>query len=105
LLCARFPNQPNLNLVFVLGEGDEARSLTRPMRVDCPKSFGDNVSQVNSASLTVVEDEDEALWNTLFPAAPDGSRWFALQVAVSNANGAWDSRHGQNYRLVLAPER
>jgi hypothetical protein len=103
LLCSRFPNQPALTLVFVVGEGTAATSINQAMRVDCPSSWGDNVGQPNTASFSVVEDTQPALWDSVFPPALDGERWFALQLAATNAHGAWDSKYGTNYRLVLAP--
>ena len=103
LLCSRFPNQPALTAVFVLGAGGARTSVARPMRVDCPTSWGDNGGQTNSATLSVDEQLDPALWDTLFPPAADGARWFALELAATNAAGAWDSRYGANYQLVLEP--
>jgi hypothetical protein len=101
LLCHRFPNQPRLALVFVLGPEGAQTSVSRSMEVMCPTSYGDNVGQTNSASLTIAQDNDPAFWDTLFPPSADGSRWYALQLAANNAYGAWDSRYGHNYRLVL----
>ncbi len=103
LLCHLFPSQPNVTSVFILGPEHARTSVRRPMSVSCPTSYGDNGGLTNSASLGVVEDADQELWDTLFPPHADGSRWFALEVAATNAWGAWDSRYGQNYRLVFAP--
>jgi len=99
LMCHLFPGQPALSLVFVLG----GAAVTRPMRTDCPTSWGDNGGVSNSATLWLKESDDPGLWDTLFPRAADGSRWYAVQLAAANASGAWDSRYGRNYRLVLAP--
>ena len=101
LLCHRFPNQPAVTLVFVVGPEHARQAVQLPMEVSCPRSYGDNGSAVNSASLSLREADDPALWNTLFPLLPDGTRWFAVQLALVNAAGAWDSRYGGNYALVL----
>ena len=71
------------------------------MKVSCPSSYGDNGGVVNWALLTLRESDDPALWNTLFPRHADGTRWFAVQLALLNADGKWDSRYGANYSLVL----
>lgn len=73
------------------------------MTVSCPTSYGDNGGLTNSASFSVAEDAEPELWDTLFPPQADGSRWYALRLAVANAHGAWDSRYGDDYRLVLRP--
>lgn len=101
LLCSRFPEQPAVTLVFVVGPEHARQIVELPMKVSCPRSYGDNLSAVNSALFTLRESDDPALWNTLFPRLADGTRWFALQLALRNADGAWDSRYGANYSLVL----
>jgi hypothetical protein len=98
LLCRLFPGQPDVTLLFVVGD----RSLTRSMRVSCPRSWGDNGGSTNDATFSITDQEDPVLWNVLFPPRPDGSRWYALRVAATNAHGQWDSRYGNDYRLVLA---
>jgi hypothetical protein len=100
LLCRLFPRQPDATAVFVLGS--EA-SVSRSMRVSCPTSWGDNLGQQNYATLVIAADEEPALWDTLFPPQSNGERWYALRVAMTNAHGAWDSRFGHDYRLVLQP--
>ena len=97
LLCRLFPAQPDVTLVFVVGD----RAVSRPMRVSCPRSWGDNGGSTNDAMFSVTEHEDPALWSTLFPPRADGSRWYALRVAATNAHGRWDSRYGNDYRLVF----
>ena len=101
LLCERFPSQPAITLVFIVGPHHARQVVQLPMNVSCPRSYGDNGSAVNWASMTLRETDNPGLWNTLFPLLPDGSRWFAVQVALVNAAGAWDSRYGANYSLVL----
>ena len=81
--------------------GDGRAPVTRTAPVLCPTSWN-NPGLSNSASLSIGDDDPE-LWDTLFRPQPDGARWYALQVAAVNAHGAWDSRFGQNYRLVLQP--
>ncbi len=104
LLCHRFPNQPPVSLLFIAGpDGAQSTVATKELRVDCPRSYGDNLGSRNSASFVLDRDDDPMLWDTVFPPAEDGSRWFALQVALVNDWGQWDSRYGQNYRLVLEP--
>jgi hypothetical protein len=98
LLCHLFPHQADASLVFALGD----RSIARPMDVSCPGATG-SLGLADNASFGIVEDADPALWNELFPARPDGSRWFALRIAARNEWGQWDSRFGQDYRLLLAP--
>ena len=101
LLCSRFPNQPAVTLVFVVGPEHARQTVQLPMKVSCPRSYGDNGGVLNSALLTLRESDDPALWNTLFPRLSDGTRWFAVQLALLNDAGAWDSRYGANYPLVL----
>jgi hypothetical protein len=101
LLCRLFPSQPNASAVMVIGPEAARTSVNRPMSVSCPTSYGDNGGQSNSASFSIVEDEEPALWDMLFPPQADGARWYALQIAATNAHGQWDSRYGHNYRLVL----
>lgn len=103
LLCSLFPRQPDADLVFVVGEADARRSVRRAMTVSCPTSYGDNLGQSNTASFGILQDEEPELWDTLFPPHADGSRWYALRLAAANAHGAWDSRFGDDYRLVLHP--
>ena len=103
LVCDRFPRQPALSLVFVTGPENARKPFIRPAPASCPTSFGDPGGVSNSATFSLAEDEDPVAWDALFPRQPDGSRWYALQVAASNARGQWDSRFGQNYRLVLRP--
>lgn len=103
LLCRLWPRQPPASLVFVFGPEEARTSLSRPMTVSCPTSYGDNGGLTNSASFSVAEDAEPELWDTLFPPQADGSRWYALRLAVANAHGAWDSRYGDDYRLVLRP--
>ena len=66
-------------------------------------SYGDNGGHANYASFNIIEDEEPELWNTLFPLQANGTRWYALQIAATNARGEWDSRDAANYRLVLKP--
>lgn len=101
LPCQLFPRQPPLNLVFVLGSPGAQTSVTEPMRVECPTSYGDNLGLSNTAWLSLKQSDDPALWDTLFPPRADGSRWYAVQLAASNVWGVWDSRYGRNYRLVF----
>jgi hypothetical protein len=89
--------------VFVTGPERARVSVERPLGLSCPTAYGDNPGATNSAYFQISADEDPELWNTLFPAAADGSRWFAVQVALRNAFDQWDSRYGHNYRLVLRP--
>ena len=103
LVCDRFPQQPPLSLVFITGPENARTSITRLAPASCPTSYGDNGSASNSATFSLTEDEDPAAWEALFPRQPDGSRWYAMQIAASNARGQWDSRFGANYRLVLQP--
>jgi hypothetical protein len=97
LLCRLFPAQPDVTLLLVVGD----RSVSRSMRVSCPRSWGDNGGSTNDATFSITEQDDPALWNDLFPPHADGSRWYALRVAATNAHGQWDSRYGQDYRLVF----
>lgn len=97
LLCRLFPSQPDVTIVFVVGD----RAVRRSMRVSCRRSWGDNGGSTNDATFSVTEQEDPALWSTLFPPRADGSRWYALRVAATNAHGQWDSRYGNDYRLVF----
>jgi len=101
--CDRSPNPPALSLVFITGPENARTSITRPAPESCPTSYGDGARFPNSATFSLVEDEDPVSWETLFPRQPNGSRWYALQVAASNARGQWDSRFGNNYPLVLEP--
>jgi hypothetical protein len=101
LLCHLFPNEPAASLVFVVGPEGDRTSLTGTMDVSC--LVGDPGGHPNTASFRLVEDEQPELWDALFPPRPDGSRWFALQVALANARGGWDSNFGQNYGLMLEP--
>ena len=101
LLCERFPRQPKLPLVLTFGSDDNRRSISREMEVSCPRSYGDNGGATNSASWGVTAEEDPQLWDTLFPRRPNGTRWYALRVAATNAAGTWDSRYGHDYRLVM----
>jgi len=103
LLCRLFPSQPPLAFVFVTGPEEARIALRRSASVTCPTAFGDNPGATDTASFGLVEDEDPAAWETLFPRRPDGGRWFALRVAAVNAHGTWDSRLGEDYRLVFAP--
>ena len=103
LVCDRFPRQPPLSLVFVTGPENARTSITRLAPASCPRSYGDNGGFSNSATFNLAEDEDPVGWEALFPRQPDGSRWYAMQVAASNDRGEWDSRFGENYRLVLQP--
>jgi hypothetical protein len=73
------------------------------MTVLCPTSYGDNGGHPNRAFFSVTDEEAPDLWDALFPLQQGGARWYALQVALNNAEGQWDSRYGQNYRLVLRP--
>jgi hypothetical protein len=97
--CWRFPQQQDITVVFVTGP----TSTTRPMRVSCPLSYGDNQGVLNHADLTIDQGKEPDLWNTLFPAGEGGSRWYALRVAAKGAHGGWDSRYGADYRLVFGP--
>lgn len=103
LLCRLFPMQQNATLVFVVGKEAARVSVSRPMTVLCPNSYGDNGGHPNRAFFSVTDEEAPELWDTLFPPQEGGARWYALQVALNNAEGAWDSRYGHNYRLVLRP--
>ncbi len=98
LQCELF-QKPKLTLVFVVGE----TSLSREMTVFCPRSHGDNGGATNTAMFILRADDDAALWDALFPPAPDGTRWYALRVAAQSSFGRWDSRFGADYRLVLEP--
>jgi hypothetical protein len=88
---------PPPSIVFVVGD----RSIVRPMNLSCPGTWGDNGGAPNVAVFTLFEEADPALWDAIFPPQADGSRWYALQVALVNGRGEWDSRHGANYRLIL----
>jgi len=101
LLCERFPGQPKLSLVLVFGPDHARSSMTQEMNVSCPRSYGDNGGASNSATWSVTAEDDPQLWDTLFPPRADGSRWYALRVAAKNAAGVWDSRYGNDYRLVM----
>ena len=101
LLCRLFPMQPKANLVFVVGPEAARVSVRRPMTVLCPTSYGDNGGHPNHAFFSVTDEEAPDLWDTLFPPQAGGARWYALQVALNNAEGQWDSRYGHNYRLVF----
>ena len=103
LVCDRFPRQPALSLVFVTGPENARTPVTRSAPASCPTSYGDNGGASNSATFSLTEEEDPVAWEALFPRQPDGSRWYAMQVAASNARGEWDSQYGANYRLVLRP--
>ncbi len=103
LLCRLFPEQPPLTLVFVTGPEHDRVSVRRSAVVMCSSSWGDNPGLTESATFMVEQGEDPVLWDALFPPRSDGSRWFALRAAAVNAHGAWDSRFGEDYRLVLRP--
>lgn len=99
--CARFPGQPSVTLVFVVGPEGARTSVQRPMTVSCPRSYGDNLQHPNNARFSV--NSDDPLWDVLFPPKADGSRWYAARVALVDTRGVWDSRFGDDYRLVLTP--
>lgn len=101
--CQAPVSEQKVTLLFVTGPTNARVVLTRPMAITCPSQWGDNGGHPNRASFSVAKDEDPALWDALFPVRPDGSRWYALQVAASNSRGAWESRYGQNYALVMHP--
>jgi hypothetical protein len=101
LLCRLFPRQPKATLVFVVGPEGARISVSRPMTASCPSSYGDNGGHPNHAFFSVTDEEAPDLWDTLFPPQAGGARWYALQVALNNAEGQWDSRYGHNYRLVF----
>jgi hypothetical protein len=101
LLCRLFPHQPAASLVFVVGPEGERASIMGSMDVSCP--VGDPGGHPATATFRLVESERPELWDALFPPRPDGSRWYALQIALVNAVGEWDSNFGQNYGLVVDP--
>jgi hypothetical protein len=104
LACHQFPYQRDIAAVFVTGPEGARLATNLPMRVNCPRSYGDNGGVSNNAFLIVERDESPELWDTLFPPQADGSRWYAMRLAARSANGAWDSRFGADYRLILRPQ-
>ncbi|MFO0675929.1 MAG: hypothetical protein U0169_05310 [Polyangiaceae bacterium] len=103
LPCTDFRQRRVVNFVFVFGAPEARRSLTREATVHCVNSYGDGQREPHRATLVIDKASDPGTWDTLFPPAADGSRWFALEVAASNDRGAWDSRYGANYPLVFVP--
>lgn len=93
----------DLTLVFVVGPEASRESVKVPMEVSCSDLEGNNSVQPNVASWSMTYKSNPVMWHTLFPQQSDGSRWYAIEVAVTNSRGDWDSRFGQNYHLVLKP--
>lgn len=93
----------NVSFVFIVGADNGGHRESIKVRGDkfCPGDFGDNPGSVNSVSWRVDELENPELWNKLFPLRKDGTRWYAVQVAVTNNYNQWDSDFGNNYRIIL----
>jgi len=99
--CSQIQARRRIRVLFVTGPEHARESVEREMSISCPQEWGDNPGSEDRASWSVGQQDDPALWDALFPRRPDGSRWYAVQVAATNDLGEWDSRYGDNYRLVL----
>ena len=103
LPCSDYREPRTVSFVFVYGPPEARRSLTREASVACANSYGDGQREHHRATLVIDKGEDPEVWDTLFPPARDGSRWYALEIAAVNHRGTWESRFGANYGLVFAP--
>ena len=98
-----------LEVVFVLGKGQNAKYFSYPMSVRCHNgnkayfSFdSENGLQSPSWSST---PSDPYIWDKIFPSYDQGERWYAIRVGfIRSLRGAGivrDNKDGEDYRLIF----
>ena len=90
--------EPTLVLVYGAKEQRKSERIPFDFVSNCSGDTGGNLP---SATLTISEVRNPELWNRLFPINSDGTRWLALEFAVTNMAERWDSRNGDNYHAIL----
>jgi hypothetical protein len=98
-----------LNIVFVTNQDTQTIYHAYPLRPHCPAegahaSF--HFDSKNGLSVpSFLGTSDPHIWDRLFPARADGSRWYALRIGFVRShrgvNITHDNRGGEDYRLIF----
>lgn len=101
-ICENYRPFGEIFAVFITGPESNRITISKKLRVSCTNPYPGNY---NSGTFFFSKADDLELWDKLFPPNATGGRWFALQVAfiqkIPGWPDQWDSRHGQNYRLIF----
>jgi hypothetical protein len=103
----------DISVAFIQGDETVFGGRTVNLDRDCSNSHG-GPQNPGRAVFSLRKSADEALWNKLFPLKPDGTRWYAMQLAfkgqglhgpvfgtVNRNHVVWDSDYRNNYHVIF----